>query len=324
VRSLDTTSSASSDSGSVAHMPDQDYLPRSWLDSLQGPFRWVLRAVVLVLAAMLIHLLVTSPSLQWHIVWHYFTSTEVLWGMLRTLELTAIAMIVGISLGAALALMRLSQSRIISSPASLFIWFFRGTPLLVQVIFWFNLSSFIPRLSLGIPFGPDFVSADVNRLVTPFVAAVLGLGLNEGAYMSEIVRAGITSVDPGQQEASLALGMTQSSTMRRIVLPQAMRVIIPPTGNQAIGMLKSSSLVSVTAMPELLYSVQTIYARTFETVPLLIVASIWYLVLTTIFSYGQYYVERHYSRGSSKALPPTPSERLRERIRLLSLMGQRG
>ena len=142
--------------------------------------------------------------------------------------------------------------------------------------------------------------------------------------MSEIVRAGITSVDPGQQEASLALGMTRGATMRRIVLPQAMRVIIPPTGNQAIGMLKSSSLVSVTAMAELLYSVQTIYARTFETVPLLIVASIWYLVLTTIFSYGQYHVERYYNRGSSRPLPRTPTARLMERMRLLSSVGQRG
>jgi len=318
------TAAATSRDGLHAATHEHDALPGSWVDSVQAPVRWILRGVVLTLGAMLVHLLLTSPSLQWAVVGSYLTSHEVLFGVLRTLELTAIAMVLGVSIGATLALMRLSRSALISGAASAYIWFFRGTPLLVQVIFWFNLSSFVPRLSLGIPFGPDFLAADVNVLVTPFLAAVLGLGLNEGAYMSEIVRAGITSVDPGQQEASLALGMTQGSTMRRIVLPQAMRVIIPPTGNQAIGMLKSSSLVSVTAMAELLYSVQTIYARTFETVPLLIVASIWYLALTTVFSYGQYHIERYYNRGSSKPLPQTPGARLRERIRILSSLGTRG
>ena len=290
----------------------------SWMESAQRPAAWAGRLVVLVLAAMLVHLLFTSPSLQWDVVREYFTGREVLLGVLRTIELTFAAMVVGVALGAALALMRLSRSTLISGAASLYIWFFRGTPLLVQIIFWFNLSSFIPTLSLGIPFGPSFVSADVNSLVTPFVAAVLGLGLNEGAYMSEIVRAGITSVDPGQSEAAHALGMTPSWTMRRIVLPQAMRIIIPPTGNQAIGMLKSSSLVSVIAMAELLYSVQTIYARTFQTIPLLLVASIWYLVLTTVLSWGQYYLERHFNRGSSRGLPPTPMARLQARWGTLS------
>jgi polar amino acid transport system permease protein len=291
-------------------------VPATWMDSIQKPTAWAMRVLVLVLVAMLLNLLITSPSLQWDVVAEYFTSPTVLLGVLRTLGLTFAAMVVGVVIGAAMALMRMSRSGLISGAASLYIWFFRGTPLLVQIIFWFNLSSFIPTISLGIPFGPSFVSADVNTLVTPFVAAILGLGLNEGAYMSEIVRAGITSVDSGQTEAAHALGMTQAWTMRRIVLPQAMRIIIPPTGNQAIGMLKSSSLVSVIAMAELLYTVQTIYARTFQTIPLLVVASIWYLILTTVFSWGQYYVERHYSRGSSRALPPTPFQRARSRLDL--------
>jgi polar amino acid transport system permease protein len=191
-------------------------------------------------------------------------------------------------------------------------------------VFWFNLSSFIQVIGIGIPFGPTFVSANVNSLVTPFVAALLGLGLNEGAYMSEVVRAGILSVDTGQAEASLALGMSESLTMRRVVFPQAMRVIIPPTGNQAIGMLKSSSLVSVTALPELLYSAQSIYARTFQTIPLLIVASLWYLILTTVLSVGQFYIERYFGRGSSKQrLPPTLLEELRAPLRRLLAFGGR-
>jgi polar amino acid transport system permease protein len=185
---------------------------------------------------------------------------------------------------------------------------------LVQILFFNFIAALYPSIDLGIPFGPSFVHLNANDLITPFLAGTLGLGLNEGAYMSEIVRAGIISVDEGQTDAAQALGMTRLKTMRRIVLPQAMRVIIPPTGNETISMLKTSSLVSVIAYKELLYSVQLIYAVSFQQIPLLIVASIWYLVITTILSIGQYYVERHFGRGTTRELPPTPLQRLRRNL----------
>ena len=196
-----------------------------------------------------------------------------------TLELTVLAMPIGIVLGVVLALMRLSPNPLLSSASWFYIWLFRGTPVLVQILFWFYIAALFPTIDLGVPFGPSFIHLDGNTLITPFVAGMLGLGLNEGAYMSEIVRAGIISVDEGQTDAAHALGMTRLQTMRRIVLPQAMRVIIPPTGNETISMLKTTSLVSVIAVTELLYSVQLIYARNYQTIPLLIVASIWYLVV---------------------------------------------
>jgi polar amino acid transport system permease protein len=276
---------------------------------------WLLTALVLVLVAVLVQIAVTNDNLQWNVVAHYFTSTEILHGLLRTIQLTVLAMVIGISIGTLMAVMRLSPVPLLSTVSWAYIWFFRGTPLLVQIIFWYNLAALLPEISLGIPFGgPTFWSADVNHVITPFAAALLGLGLNEGAYMSEIVRGGIQSVDHGQTEAATALGMRPGRVMRRIVLPQAMRVIIPPTGNQVISMLKSSSLVSVTSLPELLYASQLIYQKTFETIPLLIVASLWYLILTSVLSVGQYYLERRFARGSARTLPPTPVTRLRHRL----------
>jgi polar amino acid transport system permease protein len=239
----------------------------------------------------------------------------VLDGLVVTLELTVIAMAIGIAGGVVLAVMRLSPNPLISGASWLYVWFFRGTPVLVQLLFWSFISALYPKISLGIPFGgPELVSGDANRIITPFVAAILGLGLNEAAYMAEIVRAGILSVEEGQNDAAQALGMTRLQTMRRIVLPQAMRVIIPPTGNETISMLKTSSLVSVIAYKELLYSVQLIYAVSFLQIPLLIVASIWYLVITTLLSIGQYYVERRFGRGTSRELPLTPLQRLRRNL----------
>jgi polar amino acid transport system permease protein len=284
--------------------------------------RWLARVVILVLLAMFAHLLVTAKSLQWGVVAQYLTAGNILTGLWRTIYLTAIAMAAGIVIGTVVALMRQSRSTLINGTASLYIWFFRGTPLLVQVIFWYNIASFVPRVSLGVPFGPSFVSADVNRLVTPLVAAILALGLNEGAYMSEIMRAGILSVDPGQMEAALALGMTKRLAMRRIVLRQALRVVIPPTGNQTISMLKGTSLVSVISMAELLYSVQVVYNTTFQTIPLLVVASIWYLVVTTVLSVGQYYLERHLARSSAKPPPRSPWAGVDEALRRMFLGGQ--
>jgi polar amino acid transport system permease protein len=283
----------------------------------QHPGWWLVTAAVLVFVALLVRIALTNPNLEWGVVAHYFLSTDVLKGLLRTIELTVLAMVIGIAIGVAVAVMRLSPIPILSGVSWAYVWFFRGTPLLVQIVFWYNLSALVQTLSIGIPFGPSFVSGDVNQIVTPFAAALLGLGLNEGAYMSEIVRGGIQSVDHGQVEAATALGMRRGRTMRRVVLPQAMRVIIPPTGNQVIGMLKSSSLVSVTSLPELLYASQLIYQRTFQTIPLLIVASLWYLIVTSVLSIGQYYVERHYARGAAGSAPLTPPQRLRRRLAAL-------
>ncbi len=272
--------------------------------------RWLAAAAVLLLAVLVVRSAVQNPRFQWDVVARYLTAAPVLTGVLRTIELTAIAMAIGSVLGIALAVMRLSPNPVVAGAAWLYVWFFRGTPLLVQLLFWNFLSALYPVISIGIPFGPELVSGNANVVITTFTAAILGLGLNEAAYMSEIVRAGIISVDEGQTEAAYSLGMTRLMTMRRIILPQAMRVIVPPTGNETISMLKMSSLVSVISYAELLYSVQLIYSRTYETIPLLIVAALWYLLLTSVLTCGQFYVERRFARGSARALPPTPLQRL--------------
>ena len=245
----------------------------------------------------------------------YLFSSRILHGLRLTIVLTVIAMAAGIVLGIGLAVMRLSPNPLLSASSWIYIWFFRGTPVLVQILFWNNISAVYPKISFGVPFGgPVLVEGNANSVLTPFVAAVLALGLNEGAYMAEIVRAGILSVDEGQDEAAGALGMTRLQRMRRIVLPQAMRVIVPPTGNETISMLKTSSLVSVVAVTELLYSAQLIYSVNYRIVALLLVASFWYLVLTTLLSIGQYYLERRYGRGTMRTPPPTPLQRLRRNL----------
>jgi polar amino acid transport system permease protein len=278
--------------------------------------RWIAAAIVLLFAAALIYSFATNSRVQWGVVGDYLFDPRVMRGIRTTLELTVLAMVIGIILGVLLAVMRLSPNPLVKGVSWLYIWFFRGTPVLVQIIFWgVAISALYPKISIGIPFGgPVIASGNANKLITLFVAGVLGLGLNEGAYMAEIVRAGIISVDEGQHEAAASLGMTRMQTMRRIVLPQAMRVIIPPTGNETISMLKTSSLVSTIAVADLLYSVQLIYSQNFKTIPLLMVAAIWYLFFTTILSIGQYYIERHYARGSSRDLPPTPAQRLRANL----------
>jgi polar amino acid transport system permease protein len=268
---------------------------------VRHPGRWVAILVVVVLAAQLVHSLFTNPNFEWDVVAQYFTSDSIITGLWMTLLLTVLVMVGGILLGVLLAVMRLSANPVLAGASGAYIWFFRGTPVLVQLIFWYNLTALFPRLSLGIPFGPEFVVLDANTLITPFVAALLGLGLNEAAYMAEIVRAGISAVDEGQVEASQALGMRRALTMRRIVLPQAMRVIIPPTGNETISMLKTTSLVSVISLGDLLYSAQIISSRTFQIIPLLLVASIWYLIVTTILTLVQTRIERRYSRGTRRS-----------------------
>ncbi len=281
---------------------------------VRHPGRWVAAAIVVVVAVALVRSAATNPHFEWGVVGEYLFDARVLAGLRVTIELTVIAMAIGIALGILLAVMRLSPNPLVSGGSWLYIWFFRGTPVLVQLLFWYNIAALYPKIGIGIPFGPSFVHPDANSLIRPFTAAILGLGLNEGAYMAEIVRAGMISVDEGQTDAAQSLGMTRLQTLRRIVMPQAMRVIIPPTGNETISMLKTTSLASVIAVSELLYAVQNIYSTNFKTIPLLLVASIWYLVCTSILYVGQYYLERHYGRGAARELPPTPLQRIRAGI----------
>jgi polar amino acid transport system permease protein len=284
---------------------------------VRHPGRWVAVFVILVLVAMLAHSLVTNPRWEWDYVRGYLTYNAILKGIVVTLELTVLAMIIGLALGIVLAVMRLSPNPVLSGAAWVYTWFFRGTPVIVQLIFWGFIAQIYPRLSIGIPFGWELASTSSNKVISLFTAAVLGLGLNEGAYMSEIVRAGLLSVDHGQTEAAQALGMRRIQTMRRIILPQAMRVIIPPTGNETISMLKTTSLVVVLGLGDLLGAASLIYGSNFKQIPLLVVASLWYLLMTSILSAVQYYIERYYARGASRALPPTPIQRLRGRIAAL-------
>jgi len=268
---------------------------------VRHPGRWIAAAIVLVIAAALIRSVVTTSGFGWDVVGEYLFDSRILDGLVVTIELTVIAMAIGIVLGVLLAVMRLSPNPLISRASWSYIFFFRGTPVLVQLLFWYNIAALYPKIALGIPFGPAFIHPDANTLITAFRAAILGLGLNEGAYMAEIVRAGIISVDEGQTDAAQSLGMTRVQTLRRIVLPQAMRVIIPPTGNETISMLKTTSLASVITVTELLYAGQLIYSVNFKVIPLLIAVSIWYLVCTSVLYVGQHYLERYYGRGSSRS-----------------------
>lgn len=279
------------------------------------PGRIATAAAIVVLGALFVRSVFSNERFAWDVVWLYLRDVSIGQGLIVTLELTLICMIIGVVLGIVLAVMRLSSNPVVRGGAYAYVSFFRGTPVLVQLLFWYNLAALYPTISFGIP----GLSLDANQLITPMTAAILGLGLNQAAYQSEIVRAGVLSVDHGQAEAAEALGLTKLQTMRRIVLPQAMRVIIPPTGNETIGMLKSTALVSVLAVPDLLYSAQIIYSRNFLTIPLLIVASIWYFVVTTVLTVGQFYLERYYARGNHR-LPDTPVQQLKRFLRTHSPM----
>jgi polar amino acid transport system permease protein len=283
---------------------------------VRHPGRWVATGILLFLTVALADSIATNKRFGWGIVGHWFLSRRILDGVVVTLELTATSMAIGIALGIVLAVMRLSPNPLVSGASWVYIWIFRGTPVLVQILLWYNIAALYPRFSVGFPFGPTFAHFNASSLITPFVAGMLALGLNEGAYMAEIVRAGIISVPEGQTHAAQSLGMTRLLTMRRIVLPQAMRVIVPPTGNETISMLKTTSLVSVIALspPELLYAAQLIYSVNYRTIQLLIVASLWYLIMTTVLTIGQFYLERHFGRGTTRDLPETPLRRLRANV----------
>ena len=272
------------------------------------PFRRVLLwAAILAVAADFAWAVAHNPNFGWPVIGAYLFDPTVMRGLSVTLGLTVVAMVIGVALGLVLAVARMSDDRLARGLAGLFIWFFRGTPLLVQLIFWYNLSTLFPELSLAIPFGPTLARAETNAVITPITAAIVGLALNEAAYMAEIIRGGLLSVDKGQAETAAAFGMTRWRALRRIIIPQAMRAIVPPTGNQLISMIKATSLVSVIAMADLLYSVQSIYNRTFEIVPMLLVAVLWYLFITSILNVGQGYIERYYGRGERDA--PAPRRR---------------
>lgn len=278
--------------------------------------RWVGTAVALVAAVWVAYVIIINPNIHWDVVANYQFDRRMLDGLKVTIELTVVSMAIGVAIGVLTAVMLMSPSVLLRATASAYTWFFRGTPLLVQLLFWFNLGLLFKNLELGIPFGgPKFFSLSTSSVITPFLAGMLGLTINEGAYMSQIVRAGILAVDPGQREAAESLGMSRVKVLTRVVLPQAMRVIIPPTGNQFISMLKTTSLVSVIAGADLLTVTTRIYLDNFEVISLLVVASIWYLVLTTIASIGQHFIEVRYSRGSARL--PT----MRRRV-LTNLIGR--
>ncbi|WP_235984956.1 amino acid ABC transporter permease [Actinomyces trachealis] len=262
------------------------------------PGRWLSAGVVALLAAMFIHGLVTNEKLRWDLVAFYLRYDLILKAVGWTLILTVAAMLIGIVLAVLTAVMRQSENPILRAVAYAYVWFFRGTPIYTQLVFWGLLPALYTHLSLGVPFGPEFFVFETRKIFTGAVCAIVGLGLNEGAYLSEIVRSGLNSVDPGQREAASALGMSNRRILRRVVMPQAMRVIVPPTGNETISMLKTTSLV--TAVPvslELTFVASQEGSRLFQPIPLLIVASIWYLVITTILMIGQHYLERYYGRG---------------------------
>jgi polar amino acid transport system permease protein len=284
---------------------------------VRRPGRWIAAVIVLVIAASLVRSIIINSGFDWGTVGKYLFDHRILSGVLKTLELTVLSMAIGIVVGLVMAVMRLSTNPVVSGFSWLYIWFFRGTPLLVQLLFWFFGAALFKHITIGVPFGgPAIINPTYNSLIGAFVAALLAFGFNEGAYMAEIVRAGIISVDEGQTEAAQSLGMSRLQTMRLIVLPQAMRVIIPPTGNETISMLKNTSLVYVLGtVADLLFAAQGIINSTYKTIPLLIVASIWYIAMTSVLYVGQYFIERHYGRGFSRA------ERMTMRARW---MGNRG
>jgi polar amino acid transport system permease protein len=289
--------------------PDDEAAAEIRAIPVRHPGRWVASALVVLLSAMFVHMLVTNDAFQWGFIRDNAFSAPVLSGAKNTLILTALSMLIGVALGIVLAVMRLSPNPVLSGGAWIYVWFFRAVPRVVLLILFGNLGVLYAHYDLGVPFDRQiadlfglsldgrFLSVDANTILTAFVAALLGLALSEAAYMAEIVRAGISSIEEGQTEAAQALGMSRGRLMRRIVLPQAMRVIVPPTGNETISMLKTTSLVVVIGYFELMTSVQRIYSVNFQTIPLLIVAAIWYLALTSVLSVGQGFVERRYGRG---------------------------
>lgn len=286
----------------AATLPDGHHAQDLEVVPVRNYGRWIAATAALLALVGLIGSLAKNHNLHWDVVGHYLFADLIFDGLVTTLWLTAAAMALGLGLGTLVAVMRLSSSPVLYGLATAFVWVFRGTPLLVQIIFWGYAAALYKYVKVGIPFTDiTFFQAETNALLTPAIAALLALGLNEAAYASEIVRAGIQSVDTGQAEAAHSLGMRPALTMRRIVLPQAMRVIIPPMGNETINMLKMTALVSVISAHDLMSNIQDVYAQNYQVIPMLVVASLWYLALVTLLSIPQAWLERRYGRGTTHA-----------------------
>ncbi len=265
---------------------------------LRHPWRWIIGVVLLLLVALVIIDAAQREAFDWPSVGKYMFDRRVSLAALTTLELTVSAMVIGIVLGIVLAVMRLSPNPILKSIAWFYLWIFRGTPVYVQLVFWGLIAVIYNTIDIGIPFQQPWVSWETKAALSAFALAIIGLALNEAAYMAEIVRAGLLAVDAGQDEAARALGMTWFQSMRRVIIPQSMRVIIPPTGNEVISMLKTTSLVTAVPFTLDLYTrTRDIAAETFNPIPLLIVASVWYLFFTSILMIGQFFLEKRFARG---------------------------
>jgi polar amino acid transport system permease protein len=277
-----------------------EHLLAARLVPLRRPGRWLCAVLVLVALAVVVRSVVTNPRFQWDVVDRYFTTDSIMRGLWLTLWLTAAVMACGYLLGIGLAAMRLSGNPVLRAISFGYVWLIRSVPPLVQLLFWYELASLYPRLSVGIPFGPRLVTVGTAHLFSGRLAAFIALTLDVAAFSAEIVRGGILSVPHGQTEAAQSLGLSGRRIFRRIVLPQAMPAIVPASGNMLISMLKATSIVSVIAVPDLLYSVQLIYNQNYLIIPLLLVATGWYVILTTVLSVGQYFVERHYARGTAR------------------------
>ncbi|CAN5200846.1 amino acid ABC transporter permease [soil metagenome] len=271
------------------------------------PSRHIARNIVAVILVLLLAFwlqdLIRNPALDWPTIGQYFFSYDVLAGLGRTLLITVISIVVAVILGTVLATMRLSDNPLLRAISWVYVWFFRSVPLLVLLILTFNLSLLYPAFVLGVPFGPQLFSINTQDLVNPLVAAIVTFSLQQAAYTSEVLRASIQSVPPGQREAASALGMTKTRTMLRIVFPQAMRVALPPVANDTINLLKSTALVAFIAVPDLMYSVQQIYAANFRIIPLLIVATLWYMIVVSILSAGQHLIERKLKNSPTRIAP---------------------
>ncbi|MEU0505931.1 amino acid ABC transporter permease [Nocardia sp. NPDC005998] len=307
---------ASGAPGTAITIADAPPIARAW-----HPWRWVISAITLVLLAQFIHGLATNPGWDWSTFAKYFTAKSVLSALKVTLELTLWGTALGFLIGTALAIARLSNNPVLRVISWVYIWAFRSIPLIVQLLFWFNIAYLYNTLSLGIPFGPGFLTFEVNGVISGFTAAVIGLALHQAAYSAEIIRAGFISVDPGQLEAAAALGIPRLRQFRTVVVPQAMRSILPNATNEVISLFKGTSIVSVMAIAELFYQVQVIYGRNGRVVPLLMVATVWYIVLTTILSVAQYYIERHYAKGAHRTPPPTPIQQVWHKLREIAESG---
>ncbi len=267
------------------------------------PVRTAVTIVLSFLILLVLYLCAVNPNFGWSVVGQYLFDASVMHGIGVTLSLTVVSMLLGIVLGLVCAVGKLSGLRFFMGLSDLYLWFFRSTPLLVQLLFWYNLSALFPVLGI-----PGVFAVDTNSVITPLTAAVVGLSLNEGAYMAEIIRAGLMSVDPAQRETAEAFGMSKRQILFRVLLPQAMRAIVPPTGNQVISMIKATAMVSIIAMDDLLYSVQAIYNQNFQIIPLLIVAVIWYLVITSVLTFVQARIEKRFAKGERGAAPAAPAQ----------------